>query len=110
MRVFLAQIMDSALRDGWIDKNPATDSRIYNPSQKQVYEREALSMEAVKDIIPSLHALDRMDRLYLALVIFTGMRRGEVLGLRWEDVDLEQNVLHVQRNVTYTNNHHRQRQ
>ena len=103
MRVFLAQIMDSALRDGWIEKNPATDSRIYNPSQKQVYEREALSMEAVKDIIPSLHALDRMDRLYLALVIFTGMRRGEVLGLRWEDVDLEQNVLHVQRNVTYTN-------
>ena len=81
MRVFLAQIMDSALRDGWIEKNPATDSRIYNPSQKQVYEREALSMEAVKDIIPSLHALDRMDRLYLALVIFTGMRRGEVLGL-----------------------------
>ena len=61
-------------------------------------------MEAVKDIIPSLHALDKMDRLYLALVIFTGMRRGEVLGLRWEDVDLEQNVLHVQRNVTYTNN------
>jgi integrase len=104
MRVFLAQIMDSALRDGWIDKNPATDSRIYNPSQKQVFERKALSMEDVKDIIPSLHALDKMDRLYLALVIFTGMRRGEVLGLRWEDVDLEQNVLHVQRNVTYTNN------
>ena len=104
IRVFLAQIMDSAMRDGWIDKNPATDSRIFNPSEKQVCEREALSTEAVRDIIPSLYALDRMDRFYLALVIFTGMRRGEVLGLRWEDVDLEENVLHVQRNVTYTNN------
>ena len=32
------------------------------------------------------------------------MRRGEVLALRWEDVDFEENVINVQRNVTYTNN------
>lgn len=104
MRVFLAQIMDSAMRDGWIEKNPATDSRIYNPSQKQVIGREALPIETVKDIIPSLCRLERMDQLYLSLVIFTGMRRGEVLGLRWEDVDLAENTIHVQRNATYTNN------
>ena len=29
------------------------------------------------------------------LVIQTGMRRGELLGLRWEDVDIEQGLLHV---------------
>ena len=55
-------------------------------------------------IIPSLGRLDRMDQLYLSIVIFTGMRRGEVLGLRWEDFDLMGNVIHVQRNATYTNN------
>lgn len=104
MRVFLAQIMDSAMRDGWIEKNPATDSRIYNPSQKQVIGCEALPIETVKDIIPSLCRLERMDQLYLSLVIFTGMRRGEVLGLRLEDVDLAENTIHVQRNATYTNN------
>ena len=99
-----AYIMDSALRDGWINKNPATDSRIYNPSQKQAVGREALSIETVKDIIPSLCQLERTDRLYLSIVIFTGMRKGEVLGLRWEDFDLMENVIHVQRNATYTNN------
>ena len=25
----------------------------------------------------------------MALAIFTGMRRGEIIGLRWEDVDLK---------------------
>ena len=56
MRVFLTQIMDSAMRDGWIEKNPATDSRIHNPSKKQALGREALSIETVKDIMACLCA------------------------------------------------------
>ena len=32
------------------------------------------------------------------------MRRGEVLGLRWSDIDLASNVIHVTHNVTYVNN------
>lgn len=104
MRVLLAQIMDSALRDGWITVNPAKDHRIFNPSQKQPVERQALTVDLVKEIIPLLWCLCRIDRLYLALVIFTGMRRGEVLALRWEDLSVEENLIHVKRNVTYTNN------
>ena len=104
MRVFLAQIMESAYRDDLIKHNPANDSRLFNPSQKQPKLRDALPTEVVKEIIPSLWKLNRHDRLYLSLVIFTGMRRGEVLGLRWEDLDLEENLFHVQRNITYTNN------
>ncbi|MBR0367079.1 MAG: hypothetical protein IJH86_01640 [Clostridia bacterium] len=35
------------------------------------------------------------------MAIFTGMRRGEIIGLRWGDIDLEGNILRVRRNVTY---------
>jgi len=104
MRVLLAQIMESAFRDGWISVNPAKDHRIFNPSPKQPILRNALSLEVMREIILSLWSLERHDRLYLSLIIFTGMRRGEVLALRWEDVDFEENVINVQRNVTYTNN------
>ena len=34
-----------------------------------------------------------------AVVLATGMRRGEVLGLRWQDVDFERRVLHVRQSV-----------
>lgn len=104
MRVFLAQIMDSAMRDGWISVNPAKDHRIFNPSQKLPVERQALSVTSVREILPLLWGLGRHDRLYLALIIFTGMRRGEVLALRWEDIDLKENLIRVRRNVTYSNN------
>lgn len=40
----------------------------------------------------------------MALLMFTGMRRGEVLGLRWEDIDYERMLISVQRNVTFPSN------
>ncbi len=40
----------------------------------------------------------------LALMAYTGMRRGEVLGLRWEDLDLDAETIHVQRNVVFITN------
>ena len=35
------------------------------------------------------------------MLMFTGMRRGEALGLRWEDIDTENNLIHIRRNVTH---------
>ena len=37
----------------------------------------------------------------MALLLFTGMRRGEVLGLRWTDIDFAGETICVLRNVTY---------
>ena len=43
--------------------------------------------------------LSLQDRRFLSLCMFTAMRRAEVLGLRWEDI--EGDTLHVRRNVTH---------
>ena len=59
-------------------------------------------MQVMKDIITNLGLLtNEDDRRFQALLIFTGMQRGEVLGLKWEDIDFANGVIHVQRNVTY---------
>jgi integrase len=44
----------------------------------------------------------KQDRFHAAFVLMatTGMRRGEVLGLRWSDLDLEQRVLQVEQTLT----------
>jgi len=99
----LRQILNSAVSDKLIDVNPAADKRIYNPSRVK-NEREALTFDQWRDVVNSLDRLEGFDRLYMAIIAFTGMRRGEVLGLRWEDIDLAGNVIHVRRNVTHTSN------
>lgn len=42
-------------------------------------------------------ALRESDRALWASAFYSGLRRGELRGLRWEDVDLEGGVLHVRR-------------
>lgn len=46
---------------------------------------------------------DRLEALYV-LAVHTGMRRGELLGLKWEDVDLDGLVIRVRRTLTHTEN------
>jgi integrase len=42
---------------------------------------------------------DRLANLY-HLILFTGMRRGEAIGLRWQDVDLDRAYLSVEQQIT----------
>ena len=44
-----------------------------------------------------LAALDAPDRPLWATAFYAGLRRGELIGLRWEDVDLATGVIHVRR-------------
>jgi integrase len=42
-------------------------------------------------------ALPETDRALWAAALYAGLRRGELRGLRWQDVDLAKGVLHVER-------------
>jgi integrase len=44
-----------------------------------------------------MKALPAWMRPLVVVAIHTGMRRGELLGLRWEDVDLDSRQLHIRR-------------
>ena len=56
----------------------------------------------IKHRIPKLS--DTTERLYMALLAYTGMRLEEVLGLRWDDVHLDSRYCVVTNTVTYPGN------
>ena len=41
-------------------------------------------------------------RVFFTLVTYTGMRRGEMLGLEWHDINFDTGVIHIQRTSNYT--------
>ncbi|MBE5793474.1 MAG: site-specific integrase [Clostridiales bacterium] len=104
IQMVLGMVLEGAVEDGLIPRNPAKSKRLRNPSTKKK-ERLALTEEQVADILNHLPTLkQKRDQRYLALLIYTGMRREEVLALRWEDVDLENGLLHVRRAITFKGN------
>jgi integrase len=54
-----------------------------------------LSADEASALLKAVHG-ERFEALYV-VAITTGLRRGELLGLRWKDVDLESGVLRVGR-------------
>ena len=98
MKGVLSQVFRYAVSDELVIKNPCISMDIEIPSTKRS-ERFALPIDYYHEIISNLYKLDLTDRRFLALCLFTAMRRGEVLGLCWEDV--HHGMIHVKRNVTH---------
>lgn len=67
------------------------------PSGEAARERVATPAEAL-DLIAALPLAH--DRALFATAFFTGLRRGELMALRWEDVDLAAGTLHTCRSYT----------
>ena len=101
--LMLHGVFSFAKWDGYIDKDPTEEANRYTMSEKQT-SRDALSKDEARDIIEHLDLLEGNDRVLMALLIYTGMRRSEVLGLRWEDIDFERGLIHVQRAATFLKN------
>lgn len=67
------------------------------PPKPQKREIRVLSSEEVRRLLQAARG-ERFEALYI-LAVTTGMRQGELLGLKWEDVDLTEGVVNIRRTV-----------
>jgi integrase len=83
-----------ATAEGIIDRNPALGTTRPAAEHKKRRALTGTEVEAVLKI-----AQESSDGLLLLLLYYTGMRRGEMLGLQWRDVDFEKQVINVCRDM-----------
>ena len=94
-----------AVRDDIIRKNPSDGvmAEIKKKSGKNKGIRHALSVEqqrAFIRFIPSNPVFCHWNNLFTVL-LGTGCRIGELIGLRWEDVNLEKRMISINHSMTY---------
>lgn len=94
MRAVLSQAIDQGIRWGVVNRNVVALTRGPRAHRK---EGRTLIPEQARTLLAALTG-HRNEALYV-LMVATGMRRGEVLGLRWSDVDLDTKVVLVQRQL-----------
>lgn len=100
----LSRIFKVALDMDLIDDTPMKKTLLRIRAEAAGHHRALPDDEIarIKLAIPDLENEDQ--RLYMALLAFTGMRPEEVYGLRWEDVHLDRSYAQVVRAVTYPKN------
>ncbi|MBQ2775433.1 MAG: site-specific integrase [Clostridia bacterium] len=108
MKALLHSSMAEAIENGIIIKDP---SRKLKAPDKEEAPREVFSRDDVQkiykyaqtykqdDYSPVRRDGGRLIATAIVFLLFTGLRRGELLGLMWSDLDKENQIAHIQRAV-----------
>ena len=90
-RNLISAVFSAAKQWGYFSgENPARGVRL--PEKRAVREKHALTLEEIQRLLGTLQ--DPARTIFL-VGILTGMRIGEILGLRWQDVDFASGRIHI---------------
>lgn len=91
----LGTILEDAVREGYLPSNPTRHLRKLPVPRR---EMDFLSPIELQSLLSACEEGDAKDLIVVGAM--TGIRRGEMLALRWHDLDFDKSVLHVRRNYT----------
>lgn len=105
INTILHPVFTLAVRDGYIRSNPSDGvmSEIKKSHNWEKPKRHALTLqeqEAFVDFVSNSKTYNHWLPLF-TVFLGTGCRVGEIIGLRWEDCDFEDNTISINHNLVY---------
>lgn len=91
----LRNIFSVAQENGLVARSPV--SAMLKPTGKMTQEKETLTAKETQLLLDKVR--NPRAKTFLLTALHTGMRRGEILGLQWKDIDFKEKVIHVQHNA-----------
>ena len=95
----LSVMFNDAVRWGMMKENPCLKVQPPKVTRK---EMSCLDEEGLSRLIECLELENIRHQAIIGLALMTGCRRGELIGLQWEHIDLENGVINVKQAVSYT--------
>lgn len=95
---FICSVLEFAVKKGFLNRNVALQA---TPPKKPKKEAEFFELEEILKIKDSLAGEPLKYQIATFLLMDTGMRRGELVGIRWSSVDLENATIRIENNVQY---------
>lgn len=95
----ISSILSTAVEWGILYSNPCDRTK---PPKVTHKEPRYLDEKQAAVLLELLEDEPMTYRTVVHLLLFTGMRRGELLGLKWSDVDFDKNLLEICRSLQYT--------
>ena len=96
---YLTSVFSFAYKQEFITTNPMDKVDCPKLPKKKV---DALTQEQAEQFFSVIQKCSLDFKCMLFLMATTGVRRGELLGLQWRDIDFDKLTVDIKRNVTYT--------
>lgn len=97
----ISKILATAVKWGLLEKNVAMRA---DPPKVPHREISYLNEQEVRQMLTLLEKEPIQYQTMITLLVYTGIRRGELCGLEWKDIDFESQVMHVVRSAQYIGN------
>ncbi|WP_256926310.1 tyrosine-type recombinase/integrase [Enterococcus crotali] len=97
----LKNALNVAVKQNYLNENPCNSIVLPKTTTKKI---ASLSLTDQRKI--ELVALQEKECSPIILALYSGMRIGEISGLKWEDIDFEKKTIHVKRTITRITNEH----
>ena len=99
LRTVLNIVFNGAIKDGYIKQNPTALVKV---TGRPSTPRKILTVDQMTDIISNIGSIkNESDRRYMALAVPHAMIPEEILGLRWDDIDLKAMQISIERAVVH---------
>ena len=98
---FISDVFGYAIKLSMLNDNPCRNVTIPKGEKK---EKQIYTLEEIAQIFELLDGQDvpTKYRVFIKLAVYSGFRRGELLGLEWKDINWENNLISVRRTSNYT--------
>ena len=95
----ISTVLTQAVKEGLVPYNIAERATLPKVEQKEVNYFQPSEVAAIRD---ALETEPLKWKMLVHMLLVTGARRGELLGLKWDKVDFEHNQVYICNNVLYT--------
>lgn len=99
-RSFISEVFDYAIRIEMLSKNPCVNVKLPPPTytKKKIYTPE----QAIEFVELLYSEAPLKYQLFASIAIICGLRRSEIVGLRYNDINIEKQILRIERAANYS--------
>ena len=96
---FLSSVLGLAVKWQILPSNPCARATLPKTTPKQ--PAKYLDEEEARKLLELLEKEDMQHKTMIKLLMYTGMRRAELCGLEWSDIDFKKSIITVRRDSVY---------
>lgn len=99
VRSYLSLFFENALGKRLVGHNPVKQVKVPKvTTADKSHKQDPLSLREVDSLFRSLKGTEL--EAVVTLAVYLGLRRGEILGLKWSDIDFEESTLSIERTLS----------